>query len=116
MPGRNFVPAGHSLNMKLSQTRKTRSAAIDLGDGQSFTFKYRSFTPNEWDEVDESAKADEDWGLVIKLERLVLETGLEDDNGSPVPPTTEGLREIETPILRAMLEAILGTTLPKKEN
>lgn len=101
--------------MKLSQTRKIRTATIELGDGLSITIEHRSFSPEEWDRMDKEAK-DEKWALVKELSTLLVSTGLEDDNGNPIAPTEENLRQIETPILRAMLTAILSTTLPKKEN
>jgi hypothetical protein len=115
--GKRYSPGGHLPGffelMKLSQTRKVRTAIIELGDGLSFTIEHRSFSPEEWDRVDKEAK-DEKWGLVKELSNLLVSTGLEDDNGNPIGPTEENLRQIELPILKAMLSAILGTTLPKK--
>lgn len=101
--------------MKLSATRKTRTAEINLGDGQSFTITYRSFSPDEWDRLEEDT-ADEKWRVAIQLSKLLVSTGLEDDDDSPIAPTVENLRRIESPILTAMLRAIVGTTLPKKES
>lgn len=105
--------------MKLSETRKIRIATVDLGDGHQITIKYRSFTPNEWDDAEsqaqEQAEKDREWGVVIKLSKVLIETGIEEDNGPEfIPPTVEGLRRIEAPVLGAMLEAVLNTTLPKK--
>ena len=103
--------------MKLSQTRVIRSSTIDLGDGLSFTFKHRSFTPAEWDYVNQQAqKAEDEWGIVLKLATVVTETGLEFEDGQPIPPTPEGLRQIESPILSAMLNAVFEAVLPKKQS
>jgi hypothetical protein len=101
--------------MKLSQTRRTRTATINLGGGLSFTIEYRSFSPAEWDRIDQEASS-EKWKLVKELSQLLVSTGLEDDDDRPIAPTEENLRQIETPILKAMLTAILDTTLPKKES
>jgi hypothetical protein len=108
----NLSP-GLFLKMKLSETRKIRKATIEIGDGLSFTFEYRSFSPSEWDAMDEQS-ASEKWGLVKQLSSLLVTTGLEDDDNRPIPPTEENLAQFEVPILRAMLSEILATTLPKK--
>jgi hypothetical protein len=99
--------------MKLSQTRKIRSATIDLGEGLSFTFQYRSCSPEEFDEIDRESKSD-DWPLLAKLEKVISEIGIEDDDGVALPPNRDGLRKLETPILIAMWDQVLQTTLPKK--
>lgn len=101
--------------MKLSETRKTRSATVEVSEGLSFTFTYKSFSPDEWDTIDTDSKK-EKWGVVTELSKLLVTTGLEDDSDQPIAPTIENLRKIETPILQAMLSAVLNTTLPKKAN
>ena len=102
--------------MKLSQIRKVRSATVDLGDGQQFTITYRAFTPEEWDAGEKEAESLNEFSNLMRLSKVLVSTGLEDDQGKPIPPTREGLRRIETPILNGMIAAVLGTTLPKKEN
>ncbi|MGH9936578.1 MAG: hypothetical protein ACREAM_10055, partial [Blastocatellia bacterium] len=78
--------------MKLSQTRKIRTAVVDLGDGETFTIHFNSPTPDEWDAADEESSGNDEWANVLKLETCLVDTGLEGDDGASIPPTREGLR------------------------
>lgn len=102
--------------MKISEIRRIRTATVALDGGQEITITYRAFTPEEWDEGGAEAEKQNEFANVMRLSRVLVSTGLEEDDGTPVPPTREALRRIESPILNAMVGAILNTTLPKKES
>jgi hypothetical protein len=98
---------------EFANKRSTKRLTVEIGDvAIELSYRPAVVTPR-WQKAAAAAKdGDIDTGLLVPMCQLVAGWDLENDDGTPVPLTPEGLQDIPAQALLAILQAVTGDMAP----